>query len=138
MSDDLNYEKPAATRTILIVEDDEPTGQVLTLAFTLENLYRPVVVESSARAFEVVKTTTPDLFIIDYLLSDENGLDLYEQLCAMQGLETIPVLFLTATDQAHIDLITQRNLVALRKPFDIDVLLQAVEQLLERPQETAA
>lgn len=123
-------QEPGASKIILIVEDDDATGEFLVAALSLESQYQPLVVHSSSRALEVVKSIKPHLCILDYLLSDGNGLDLYDQLRAIDGLEAVPVMFLSASSEMHRQVVEQRNLLVLDKPFDLDTLLQTIEEQL--------
>ena len=131
MHDDVTLsseQEPGAGKIILIVEDDDATGEFLVAALSLESQYQPLVVRSSSRALEMVKSIKPHLCILDYLLSDGNGLDLYDQLRAIDGLEAVPVMFLSASSEMHRGVVEQRNLVVLDKPFDLDTLLQTIEE----------
>jgi len=70
----------------------------------------------------------PNLFILDYRLPSMNGIDLYDQLHTVKGLEDTPGIMLSAYLPKHE--IEKRSLVALSKPFELDELLDTVEKLL--------
>ena len=120
------------TKTILIVEDHEETGQLLAEVLTSEGPSSPVVVESWSRALQVVTSLEVDLCMLDDALPDGNGLDLYDQLRAISAFGATPVLFLTAatiTEQQQ-QAFLQRQLAVVAKPFDLETLLQAIAQHL--------
>lgn len=114
-------------RTILIVEDDDDTGEILTLAIAQETTYQVLHATTSERALEIVSHIKPDLFILDYLLPVMNGIALYDHLHAMEGLEAIPAIILTASYLERLqEEIQQRHLLSLAKPFDLDTLLETI------------
>jgi len=122
-----------ARKIILIVEDDESIGELLALAISQESDYQPLVARTSTRALEVISQVKPNLLLIDYYLSRENGLDLYDHILARNGFEATPVIFLTAGDEKLHLTFQQRHLVVLEKPFDLENLLRAIENQLHPP-----
>ncbi len=116
-----------ARKIILIVEDDESIGELLALAITQESDYQPLVVRSSLQALEVISQVKPHLLLIDYYLQRENGIDLYDRILARHGFEDTPAVFLTMGDEQLQLIFEQRHLAVLEKPFDLDSLLQTIE-----------
>ena len=120
-----------ARKTILIVEDDASIGELLALAISQESDYQPLVARTSMQALEVIGEVKPDLLVIDYYLARENGLDLYDHILTRDGFEATPAIFLTAADEQLHLMFEQRHLVVLEKPFDLDTLLQTIENQLD-------
>ncbi|MBV9231397.1 MAG: response regulator [Chloroflexi bacterium] len=121
-------EKHAALKTILIVEDDELMGEAFVQAITEETSHLAVLVPDAVQALETVKDHLPDLLILDYHLPRMNGLDLYDRLHAMDGLEHVPTI-LTSAGVLQYN-IGKRRLVGISKPVDLNKLLDLVEELL--------
>jgi CheY-like chemotaxis protein len=118
-------------KTILIVEDDDDTGEILTLAIAQETPYQVLHATTSMRALEIVRHIKPHLYILDYLLPDMNGIALYDHLHTMEGLEAVPAIILTADNLDRLqEEIQQRHLLSLTKPFDLDILLETIEVAL--------
>jgi len=83
-------------------------------------------------AGEAVREAMPDLIISDVNLAGHSGLTLCEQLKQRADIGDVPVMFLSA---AQVPDIIRRSHTAggtyyLRKPFDAEVLLQLIEQVL--------
>ena len=117
-------------KTILVVEDDDIMRMLLTDLLRQETPYFPLVVSAACEAIEVTSDIIPDLFLLDYLLPDMNGIELYDRLHKQNKLENIPAILLSA-HMIRADLqqaIKQRRLEALEKPFDIERLLTLIEQ----------
>jgi CheY-like chemotaxis protein len=115
--------------TILLVEDDADIGDVLLHVLQNETSYQVILVTSGVEALQHIHQIHPCLFLLDYSLpSGMNGIELYDYLHTMKGLETVPALMISANVPKHEA--EKRRLPILHKPFDIDMFLQTIEQLL--------
>jgi two-component system, OmpR family, alkaline phosphatase synthesis response regulator PhoP len=118
-------------RKILLVED-EP-GLRMTLVDRLQK--EGYVVETAATGDDGYRRGLEesfDLFVLDIMLPDRNGLDLCRDL-RHQGIAA-PILMLTARDQT-VDKVLGLKLGAddyLTKPFEMLELLARIEALLRR------
>lgn len=123
----------SASKTILVVEDDADLSdlilQVLDLHSEQEKTsYHAILAVDSMQALEAVKSIKPDLFLLDYYLPRMDGLELYDRLHSSPGLEQVPTIFISANPpQQEIE---KRNLVSLKKPFNLKDLLHAIDRLL--------
>ncbi len=114
-------------RTILVVEDDMNVGSLLVSIIEEELLYRVTLAINAYEALAIVENTKPHLFILDYQLPGMNGLQLYDHLHILPGLEQIPGLVISAN--APINEIKKRHLWYLKKPFELNELLEVTERL---------
>jgi CheY-like chemotaxis protein len=103
-------------KLILIVEDDETIGEVLLTALRSETPYQVSLVPNGFQALKEVKNIKPQLFLLDYQLPRMNGVELYDQIHAIEGLEDVPTLMLSAN--APTGELAQRQIEYLRKPFE--------------------
>jgi len=114
-------------KTILVVVDDIDIGDILLSTFE-ETSYNVIVVGDGLQALKMVATIKPDLFLLDYYLPAMNGLQLYDQLHSMQGLEDAPTIIMSANLPENK--IQQRKITYLKKPFELNDILQMVAKLL--------
>ncbi len=114
---------------LLVVEDDAEIGDFLTDALREITPYHPLHVTNAVQALEAVATLTPNLCILDYHLPGIDGLELADRLRASKGLESVPILMLSANPPSRKAL-QERGIRFLAKPFDLAALLKAVEELL--------
>jgi len=124
----LHGQAQQANKTILVVEDEPDIGSFLTEAILQETPYQIVLVKDGPHALQVIKEITPDLLITNFRLPSMNGIELYDRLHAIQGLEAVPTIMVSAR-LPHQEL-THRNIVGISKPLDLDELLSTVDQLL--------
>lgn len=118
----------APAKTILIVEDDEAVGEFLVEAIAQETPYRVYLVTNGPQALQALTTDTINLIILDYSLPLMNGIELYDRIRALQGVHTPPVVMVSA--RLPISELVKRNLPGLRKPLELQDLLDTIERLL--------
>ena len=121
--------KEIGTRVILVVEDEETISDFVVRLLELETPYKALSAANAVQALELVDVIKPDLFLLDYQLPGINGLELFDRLHTMQGLEAVPALMFSANALSQKPL-QERHITFFMKPFDLDDLLQAVEKLL--------
>jgi DNA-binding response OmpR family regulator len=120
--------KASSVKTILVVEDDIDIGNFLVLALKQETPYEVLLASDGFQALEIVQALKPDLFVLDYLLPRMNGIELYNHLQAMEGFKDIPALFMSAN--THVRELEGRRVYYIEKPFELDELLQSIDELL--------
>ena len=117
-------------KRILIVEDDEALGRVLSDNLTYEGFDVEWLTEGRA-AVEKVRSHGADLVLLDIGLPDTDGFQLLE---LFRGAGRTPVIVLTARGQ-KADKLQGLRLGAddyVTKPFDADELLARVQTVLRR------
>jgi CheY-like chemotaxis protein len=115
-------------KTILVVEDDPDVGEFFVFALKQETPYQSLLVPNGFEALKLVSTIKPDLFVLDYQLPNMNGIELYDHLHAMHGLEDVPALFMSAN--LPTGELRKRRVYYIKKPFELEELLQTIENLL--------
>ena len=115
-------------KMILVIEDDANVGACLVEIITQETPYIAFLVTEGHHALTVLKEIKPDMILLDYLLPEMNGLDLYDYLRARKPLKDIPVIMISANlPQKEVN---RRQLIGLQKPFEIDDLLTTLKEVL--------
>lgn len=116
------------SKVTLIVEDDASIGEVLVYAISQATPYKAIFAVDGFEALEIIKGIKPDLFILDYQLPRMTGIELYDRLQNTQGLAHIPAIIMSANlPEAAI---RQRKLIGIKKPFELDDLLNTIEKLI--------
>jgi CheY-like chemotaxis protein len=118
-------------RTILLV-DDEPDIR-LTLGMRLKKSgYAVLTAENGNDALDKMEQQIPDLVILDVMMPEMNGYQVCRKLREEPETKDIPVLMLTAKDQAADRFWAEEAEVTeyVAKPFEDENLLAVVKQLL--------
>lgn len=115
---------------ILVVDDDRSVLHMVSKSLT--KLEVDVVTAGTAReALEFVSTEKPDTVLLDILLPDGTGLDVFRQIRDIE--RKLPVIFITAGDDSStaIEAMQIGAFDYLSKPLDLPVLNDLVELALE-------
>ncbi len=118
----------ASIKTILLVEDDTTISELLVQMITQETSHQVLAVPDGPQALELVRNIKPQLLILDYWLPTIHGIELYDRLRNTEGLERVPTIMLSVN--APQGEINQRQIMYMRKPFDMYKLLEAIHKLL--------
>jgi DNA-binding response OmpR family regulator len=125
------------TKHILVIDDYEHLLYLLRSILEDEQ-YQVSVMCSGTGVHEQIQHDPPDLIILDLKLGDASGMDVLKSLRAHETTSAIPVLVYSA---AILEADNVRQLVAgnperyrgvavLRKPFDLDLLLERVGKMI--------
>jgi DNA-binding response OmpR family regulator len=124
-------------RHILIIDDYEYLLYLLRRLLEEEH-YQVSVASKAEGVHELIEENPPDLVILDLKLGDGSGTDILEALRSRNATASIPVLIYTAAvleAESVCQLIAgnperYHNVSVLRKPFDVDVLLERVGSMI--------
>jgi CheY-like chemotaxis protein len=114
--------------TIFVVEDDADLSFMLLRFLEEEVPCRVVLTTDDVEALQLVRSITPQLFLLDYHLPRMTGLQLAGRLRAIPPLEHTPIILMSARMPRNE--INERQLQAIHKPFDFDDLLRLVRDQL--------
>ncbi len=111
-------------KTILVIEDDESIGALITEVLLQETHYDVLLATDGFQALHIVDHVKPSLLITDYRLPLMDGIELYDRLHSLQALSDTPVIIMSA--HLPMEEVSKRKLVSMDKPFDLDDLLEKV------------
>jgi len=113
-------------RRILVVDDDAALQRTVRLILASEG-FDVTIAADGVRGLEALASGDFDAVVLDLQMPEMDGREMFEAM-RRRGDRT-PVLFLSAygAEQASLDLGAQGGLA---KPFDVDVLIEAVSSLL--------
>jgi len=115
-------------RRILIVEDNPDLRTVLTDAL-LDSGYDVSAVSNGAEALALVEERLPDAILLDLMMPVMDGAEFLRARRERPFLARIPVMVLTASPFHHRMIDGLGATLVLRKPYDLEELLAAVEAL---------
>ena len=119
-------------KTILIVDDDRDVSEILQKAILEQTNYRPMWIAESDLALWAAPHIHPALILLDYMLPTMHGLELYDRLQEVETMRGVPTVLISAWDSLPLEELRKRDISLLRKPFDLQVLLDLLEQLVEK------
>ena len=121
-------------KQILIIDDDEKLGELLTQYLARYEMQAHVAMTPS-RGFEMIKKLKPDLLILDVMLPEKDGFEVCREIRAKSSIYgQLPILMLTAHAEVT-DRIVGLELGAddyLPKPFNPRELSARLKAMLRR------
>jgi len=119
------------TKRVLVVEDNELNLKLFCDLLKAHD-FAAEPVRDGRDALEKARSFIPDLIIMDIQLPHVSGIDLIEQMKADSGLDSIPIMAVTAYagkgDEARIRGAGAQAYVA--KPISVARFIQEVEALM--------
>lgn len=119
---------------VLIVDDNAEVAEFIYQI--LHAKYRCRVAENGKSGLELVMELLPDLIVSDVMMPVMDGLEMVRRLKKHIPTSTIPIILLTAKSDKETELESIQLHVDtfIAKPFEPDILLLRVEQLLSSKQ----
>lgn len=120
---------------MLIVEDDEMTALVIS-EYLSSFGYRTTIARNGQDGVTRFIDDRPDMALVDVLLPKRDGFDVCFVMQASEHGKRAPVVLMSAVYRGDEATAYARGLMAagfLQKPFDLDVLVDRVQQLIGPP-----
>jgi adenylate cyclase len=132
LSEARSVRKHFQQRSILIVDDDQATVDVLSRRLAQQG-FATTSADSGEAALAIARTERPQLVLLDLRLPDRDGFSVCQELVDDPETTEIPVIIVSGLEQ---DDILRRSRAAgcryyLRKPYDPNALLTLIQQAIE-------
>ena len=114
-------------KLIMLIDDD--TTCLSAGKAALSGTYSILTVDSGAKALDLLKVKIPDLILLDVEMPGMNGYEFVKKLKADPGYAKIPVIFLTALDNAENEFegLSFGAADYITKPFNKLILQKRIE-----------
>lgn len=121
-------------KTILCVEDEPEMIDLIRLILARKG-YNVQGAAGGVEGIRLVKEIHPDLVLLDLMMPDMDGWEVYQQMKAEASLRDIPVIVVTAKAQ-NIDKVLGLHIAKvddyIAKPFSPQELMDSVEKVLSQ------
>jgi DNA-binding response OmpR family regulator len=114
---------------ILVIDDNPHILEAIELVLDTEG-YAVKTITKSENVEEEIKIYSPDLILLDLLLSGRNGEEITRALKADKSTQKIPIIIISAHPSAEKTAKAAGADGFIAKPFDISELLGQVKRLL--------
>ncbi len=120
------------TQLILCIEDEPEMIDLIRLILNRRG-FEVKGANGGKEGLEFVRKEKPDLVLLDLMMPDMDGWEVYQQLKSDEELKHIPVIIVTAKAQS-IDKVLGLHIAKVddyvTKPFGPQELLQSIEKVL--------
>lgn len=118
-------------KRVLVVDDERDIAEALSAVLETEG-YTPSTRGDGFACLEAVREQRPDLILLDIMMPRLDGFGVLEQLEA-EALD-VPVVMMSAVRPAQRLAQYESRLAGfMKKPFELDVLLDKIEAVIGRP-----
>jgi CheY-like chemotaxis protein len=117
------------TRLVLIVEDEDSIREVIRDVLE-DRGFRVTAARNGAEALRMLDTIRPDVLVLDLLMPVMHGWDFMESYVEKTDGRALPIVVVSVNPALprSFNRFGVRQVVS--KPFDVDVLIDAVEQAI--------
>lgn len=124
--EELTREKPH----LLVIDDD--VRMLRTIYQILKNDYQVSVTKGGSEARKFLTTNEVRLILLDYMMPDENGVEVLKSLRANESTAKIPVVFLTGLDDKKkiIECLSLKPAGYIMKPVESEKLVAKLKAIL--------
>jgi two-component system response regulator VicR len=121
-------------RRLLYVEDEPEMIELVKLILARRG-FEVIGANGGREGLESIRRLLPDLVLLDLMMPDMDGWDVYQQMKADAATQKIPVIVVTAKAQS-IDKVLGLHIAKvddyISKPFSPNELVESVEKVLSR------
>jgi two-component system response regulator VicR len=123
---------PGVQKRVVCIEDEPEMIDLVRLILGRKG-FQVIGANGGIEGLETVRRVKPDLVLLDLMMPDMDGWEVYQQVKADPGLRDIPVVVVTAKAQS-IDKVLGLHIAKvddyITKPFGPQELLESVEKIL--------
>jgi two-component system, OmpR family, response regulator VicR len=128
--------KPEAINRIIYIEDDPDMIDLVSLILNRRG-FSVKGASGGVKGLEMVLSEVPDLVLLDLMMPDLDGWDVYQQMKAQAKTRNIPVIVITAKAQA-IDRVLGLRIAKVDdyicKPFSPNELIASIDRIVAKNQ----
>jgi two-component system, OmpR family, response regulator VicR len=125
---------PEALKRIVYVEDEQEMIDLVRLILTRKG-FEVIGANGGREGLAVIRAQLPDLVLLDLMMPDMDGWDVYQQMKVEEKTRDIPVIIVTAKAQS-IDKVLGLHIAKvddyIAKPFSPNELVESVEKVFSQ------
>lgn len=126
-----------AKKRLVYIEDEQEMIDLVRLILNRRG-YEIIGANGGHEGLDLIRQLKPDLVLLDLMMPDMDGWDVYQQMKAEESTQNIPVIVVTAKAQS-IDKVLGLHIAKVEdyisKPFSPQELVDSVEKVLARGEE---
>ncbi len=119
-------------KKIVYIEDDLEMTYLIKMILERKG-YELISINDGLEGFEIIQKEKPDLVLLDLMMPNIDGWDIYHQIRSNENTNQIPVIVISAKAQP-IDKVLGLQIAKVNnyisKPFRPNELLESIEKIL--------
>ncbi|MBN1310438.1 MAG: response regulator [Anaerolineae bacterium] len=133
-------DQPQKLRKVVCIEDDAAMIDLVKLILKNRG-FEVLGATRGPEGLELIASEKPDLVLLDLMMPDMDGWDVYQRMKADDYMKTLPVIVVTAKAQ-QIDKVLGLNIAKVQdyitKPFSPADLVKSINRVLGESDESAS
>ena len=121
-------------KKILVIDDDLAITELMNMLLKTHG-FDVITTNSGAEGVKLAEIKNPNVVLLDLMMPDMDGWEVYQQIKADEKTKNIPVIVVTAKAQS-IDKVLGLHIAKvddyIAKPFSPQDLLNSVEKILQK------
>ena len=124
-------QKDMEKKRILVVDDSIINLKIVEAV--LKNDYQLKLVQSGEEALAYLTNYAVDLVLLDIMMPDKDGYEVFEEIKKLDNNQNVPVIFLTADSDADTEIkgLEMGAVDFIRKPFVPAVMVNRIQRILQ-------
>ena len=122
------------SKRVVCVEDEPEMIDLIRLILSRKG-FEVIGADGGKQGLEIIRENKPDLILLDLMMPDMDGWEVYQQIKADKSTSEIPVIVVTAKAQS-IDKVLGLHIAKvddyISKPFSPQELMDSVDRVLNR------
>lgn len=118
-------------KRILVIDDSPINLKLVTKA--LENTYEVITYKSGNGALEYLEDNRVDLILLDVIIPDMDGFEIFAKVKQNEKNHNVPVAFLTAEEETETEIrgLEMGAVDFIRKPFVPQIMMHKINRILQ-------
>ncbi len=117
----------------VLIVDDDPSIRLLLVALLRRHGYQTLQARNGREALAEMRTGKPDLVLMDLVMPEMSGWDVLRERAADPSLLQIAMIVVSASNTRNVPVDALAVSGVIAKPFDLDTVLTAVADCLQKP-----
>ncbi|MCL1813461.1 MAG: response regulator [Treponema sp.] len=117
------------TPVVLVVDDVDMNRMILEEI--LQDDYTILAAENGKKALEILRSQHPTIILLDVMMPEMNGREMFEIMKTDNTLKRMPVIFITAEEDSESELLAAGAVDFISKPFKPDIVKLRVKNQIE-------
>jgi two-component system response regulator VicR len=117
---------------VLIVDDEYVIAELLGYSLEDEG-YTVIKARNAKEGLKLLARDKPDLVITDFMMPGMNGAEFACSIRTIPGFEILPIVLMTGGHRALADRSPELFYKVISKPFDLQIMVSLVAEILESP-----
>ncbi len=95
----MNEKKSKNKKTTILIVDDDMQMRFYLMTLVKSMGYEPILTKDGSKGLEKLKEITPHGIILDIMMPDKGGAQVYKELVSNPEYQKIPVVFFSGVDK---------------------------------------